>query len=53
VTSSILAVVAVAVDEEVGPRQVRGSGVEPSGCRTKQLGRLKTPLKIRKVKKIR
>jgi hypothetical protein len=54
VTSSVLVVlVVVAVDEEVGSRQVRGSGVEPSGCRMKQPGRLKTLLKIRKVKKIR
>ncbi len=53
-TSSVLVVlVVVAVDEEVGSRQVRGSGVEPSGCRMKQPGRLKTLLKIRKVKKIR
>ncbi len=50
-TSSVLAVVVVvAVDEEVGPRQVMGSGVEPSGCRTKQPGRLKTLLKIGKFK---
>ncbi len=52
-TSSILAVVVVVDDEEVGPRRVRGSGVAPSGCRMKQPGRLKTPLKISKVKKIR
>ena len=52
-TSSVLAVVVVvAVDEEVGPRRVRGSGVAPSGCRTKQPGRLKTPLKIGKFKSI-
>jgi hypothetical protein len=50
VTSSVLAVVVVAVDEEVGPHRVRGSGVAPSGCRTKQPARLKNPLKIGKVK---
>ncbi len=50
-TSSVLvALVVVVDDEEIGPRRVRGSGVAPSGYRTKQPARLKNPLKIGKKK---